>query len=205
MIPVVAEHYRTLAEDLSVMRPFAMDGKEETLIRVMEESGIMNLPHVSAMVRDTISLTMMAAGVKTNVIPDHATAELDIRLLPGQTVERMIEILREAFADGEIEIDRSRAMEASESPIDNPYYGIIRDVMRESYPESIVAPVMMTGTSDSRFFREKGIPSYGVFPILIPIDNLGMVHGIDEKISLENIDRGVEVLVALVRRLCAVG
>jgi acetylornithine deacetylase/succinyl-diaminopimelate desuccinylase-like protein len=201
--PLMAEHYRMLASDLAIMKPFAEDGDTGTLIRILKDSGIMNLPHVAAMVKNTISITTLASGHKINVIPDLARAEVDIRLLPGQSVEKMIDHVRKVLADEAVEIDRSRAFGPSESPQDNLYFGIIRDVLQGAFPDAIVAPVMMTGTSDSRFFREKGIPSYGVMPVLIPMEHLAMVHGVDEMISVENLIRGAEVMTALVKRLCS--
>ncbi|MBU0991898.1 MAG: M20/M25/M40 family metallo-hydrolase [Proteobacteria bacterium] len=201
IIPLVAEYFRTISSGMEILKPFSDDGKEATLIRILEESGLINSPQISAMVRNTISMTMLTAGIKTNVIPEMTTAELDIRLLPGQDVDGMIDRVKAVLADSRIEIDRSRATGASESPIDSPYFDIIGKVMRESFPGSVVAPQLMTGTSDSRYFRERGVPAYGVFPVLIPMNHLSKVHGIDEMISVDNLVRGSEIMTEIVRRL----
>jgi acetylornithine deacetylase/succinyl-diaminopimelate desuccinylase-like protein len=203
IIPLVAGYFRALARGMEILKPFEEDGREETLVRILNESGLINLPQISAMVRNTVSANMMNAGVKTNVIPDSATAELDVRVLPGQGVGEMIQRVTTALADEAIEIDSSRATGAGESPSDNEYFSIISEVMQESFPGSVVAPLLMTGTSDSRFFRERGVPSYGVFPVLIPMEHVSTVHGTDEMLSVENLNRGVEVFTRLVKRLCA--
>ncbi len=205
IIPLVAEYFRAIAPGMELLKPFADDGKESTLVRILEESGLIALPQISAMVRNTISINMFNAGVKTNVIPDSATADVDIRLLPGEDVDEMISSVKTALADNEIGIDGSRVFGASESPVDNESFDIIRNVMKKFFPESIVAPLLMTGTSDSRFFRKQGVPSYGVFPVLIPMEHVGKVHGVDEMLSVENLNRGTEVLTALVTRLCTSG
>lgn len=202
IIPLVAEYFRIISAGMDILKPFAGDGKESTLIRILEESGLAAIPQISAMVRNTISVNMISAGVKTNVIPDRASAEVDIRLLPGQDIDDMLAIVKSALADEAIEIDGSRATEASESPIDNEYFTIIKNLMQESFPGSIVAPLLMAGTSDSRFFRKMGVPAYGVFPALIPMEHVGKIHGIDEMLSVENIVRGSEIMTVLVRRLC---
>ncbi len=202
IIPLVSEYFRTIAPGMEILKPFAGDGKESTLIRVLKESGLAGVPQISAMVRNTISVNMLSAGVKTNVIPDSAQAEVDIRLLPGQGIEEMVALVKSALDDDAIEIDSSRATGASESPIDNEYFAIIKSVMQESFPGSIVTPFLMAGTSDSRFFRKIGVPSYGVFPALIPMEHINKIHGIDEMLSVENLIRGSEIMTGLVRRLC---
>jgi len=70
------------------------------------------------------------------------------------------------------------------------------------YPDSLVAPLLMLGTSDSRYFRERGVPSYGFMPAVIPLSDIGLIHGIDEKISVDNMKKGSEIMTDLVLRLC---
>ena len=63
--------------------------------------------------------------------------------------------------------------------------------------------VTLFATSDSRFFRQLGIPVYGICPVLFSLGDISMIHGIDEKISVENVIKGTEVYTKIMRRLCA--
>ncbi len=198
----VAQYFKNLAAGWDFLKPYREDGKETTLIKCLQESGMLAMPQINAMVRNTVSLNVLHSGDKTNVIPSLATAELDIRLLPGQGVDEFINYVKKTMADDEIEIEPIETNPASESAIDNEYFAAIQKVLLKHFPDAVLTPFVVSGTTDSRFFREKGIISYGVCPIMVPMDNLKMVHGIDEKISTENMIRGTEIMTEIVRSLC---
>ena len=61
---------------------------------------------------------------------------------------------------------------------------------------------MSTGATDSRFFREKGIPCYGIMPAVVSNEDLSSVHGYNEKISVDNLEMGARMLVRIVEELC---
>jgi acetylornithine deacetylase/succinyl-diaminopimelate desuccinylase-like protein len=201
--PVVAEYFKALGNGMDVFNHHQYDGKADTLVKILAETGLDKLPQISAMIRNTISVNMMHAGTSPNVIPDYVAVEMDIRILPGQDTEEMMKCVRSALSDDTIRIDRSQIHLASESPRDTESYLTIKDVLEKAYPGSITAPLLMMASSDSRFFRERGIASYGVSPIIIPMEQMSMIHGIDEKISVQNLIKGTEVYSELVRKLCA--
>ncbi len=84
-------------------------------------------------------------------------------------------------------------------------YRIIEKVLKKHYPGAITAPFLMLGATDSRFFREKGIASYGFCPAVVPMEDMKSVHGIDEKISVKSMVKGTEVYKDIIRRLCTGG
>lgn len=200
--PPVAQYFKNLAAGWDFLKPYSEDGKDETLLKCLQESGMLAMPQINAMLRNTVSLNVLHSGDKTNVIPSSATAELDIRLLPGQGVDDFINYVKKTMADEEIKIEPIQTNPASESAIDNEYFSAIQKVLLKHFPDAVLTPFVVSGTTDSRFFREKGIISYGVCPIMVPMDNLKMVHGIDEKISTENMIRGTEIMTEIVRSLC---
>jgi len=144
----------------------------------------------------------MQAGVKTNVIPSYAEADLDTRILPGQKVDDWIAYLKATMNDDQVEIEIIGATEATESPTDVADYAVINSVIKKRFSEAAIAPSLTTGTTDSRFFRLRGIPSYGLFPVMIPMKHAGMIHGIDEQISINNMVMGTEVMTELLENLC---
>lgn len=201
--PIVAEYFKNLAAIWEFLAPYQADGNPDTLIKILTETGFIEMPQLSAMLRNTISLNVMQAGEKTNVIPSYAEAELDTRILPGQGIDDWIAMLKEKMADDEIEIEILTGTEASASPTDSGDYLVIKEYLEQKYPDAVVTPSLTVGTTDSREFRHQGIPAYGVAPIFIPMQHAGMIHGIDEQISVQNMISGTEAMTELVEKLCS--
>ena len=159
---------------------------------------------MAALLKNTISLNLLHAGNKVNVIPSVAEAELDVRLLPGADPDTVIADIKAHLADEDIKVESAGATRASESSMDTEDFTIIKSVHLEHFPNALAVASLLFGASDSRFFRKKGIPCYGVCPMSISLEDLGKVHGIDERISEENMIKGTEVFINIVRKLCKV-
>jgi acetylornithine deacetylase/succinyl-diaminopimelate desuccinylase-like protein len=203
--PVVAEYFRRLGQEWTFLEPFLKDNRPETLVQIIEESGLLGMPEVAAMLKNTVSLNLLQAGVKTNVIPSLAEAHLDVRLLPGQDIDAFIDALRIRLADDKIQVVSMGAFPPNQSPMDHPDFELLADVLECHFPDAVVTPSLSTGTTDSRFFRQRGVPAYGFFPIVVPLADIKTIHGIDEKISLENVERGVGIYTEVVERLAGIG
>ena len=200
--PLIAQYFRQLGTEWEFLRPYLKDGKAETLIEILTRTGMISIPQMAAMLKNTISLNTMTAGDKTNVIPSKAQAELDIRLLPGTVPETVIADVINLLDDGTIQVEIVNKALASESSVDTEDYAIIKNVHLEHFPNALAVASLLFGASDSRFFRSKGVPCYGVCPMLINMEELNRVHGIDERISEENMIKGSEVFTDIVKRLC---
>jgi len=161
---------------------------------------------IRAMLRATIAPTIIHGGLKTNIIPSKCEGTFDCRILPGQTKESLMVEIREVLKDVdleklEFEFDKTDA--PSESRVETPFYREIQDVLKEFEPNCGVVPFMQTGGTDSRFLRELGCVCYGFGPMRVdlPVDEfLRMAHGIDERISIENLVFGTSVLYRLVEK-----
>ncbi len=200
--PLIAEYFKQLATEWDFLKPYLEDGETATLIDALTQSGRINVPQLSAMLRNTISLNIMNSGDKNNVIPGKAQAELDIRLLPGTEPDTFIDEVKKRLADENIGIETLKKNSASESPSDTEDFAIIKNVHLEHYPDALAVASLLFGASDSKFFRSKGIPCYGVCPMLISVEDLNRVHGVDERISEENMIKGTRVYADIVKRLC---
>lgn len=201
--PIVAAYFKKMAEVWDFLKPYALDGKEETLLRIVEENGLFSMPQINAMLRNTVSLNVLKSGSKVNVIPSYAEAEVDIRLLPGVKTDDFIKFVKGQLADDEIQVEPIMRGEGNASDMDTESYRLLEKILVEHYPGAITAPYLMLGTTDSRFFRGKGIASYGLCPAVVPMDHLRSIHGIDEKIAVESLIKGTEVYKDIVKRLCA--
>jgi acetylornithine deacetylase/succinyl-diaminopimelate desuccinylase-like protein len=158
-------------------------------------------------IRMTIAPTMIHGGVKENVIPSDCEAVFDCRLLPGQTVAETLALIKCLLADVGLEklsFEVIHANEPSESPVETPLMGAIASVLGDFDPGCGVSPVLMPGGTDSRFFRAKGSVCYGFHPMRSETVEKGTVvkreHGVDERISVENLVFGTSVLYETVKR-----
>jgi acetylornithine deacetylase/succinyl-diaminopimelate desuccinylase-like protein len=157
-----------------------------------------------ASLRMTIAPTIIHGGIKENIIPSECEAVFDCRVLPGQTpTEAMDEIKRllEGVDLEKLEFETIQANEPSESPANTPLYEQIVNVLKEFEPNCSVAPILLTGGTDSRFFRKIGSICYGFQPLRSDMpygEILKSIHGIDERISIENLVFGTSVLYNVV-------
>jgi acetylornithine deacetylase/succinyl-diaminopimelate desuccinylase-like protein len=158
-------------------------------------------PFLAAVLRNTCSITRLEGSSKINVVPPQATAEIDCRLLPDQDPAAFLEELRGILRDPQIEIETIMAFSPAVSGTDTDAYRAIETVTRRHFPDAIVLPSVQTGFTDSHFFRDLGIPSYGYAPFLIPLADGGGVHGNNERISIENVRRGTSVMVEIVQAM----
>jgi len=200
--PLIAEYFKRLATEWDFLQPYLADGKVETLIEALTQSGMIEVPQMAAMLKNTVSLNRMRSGYKTNVIPSKAEAELDIRLLPGVQPDDVIADIKGLLADENIKVEVIKKARASESALDTEDFAIINDVYLEHFPDALTLASLLFGASDSRFFRSKGIACYGVCPLSINMQEFNRIHGVDERISEENMIRGTRIFTDIVKRLC---
>lgn len=134
-----------------------------------------------------------------NVIPPEAQAQIDCRLLPDQDPTAFVTELASVIAEPGIKIQRTVGFSPAVSSTDNPLYRAIREVTQRHFPKANIVPGVQTGFTDSHFFRDLGIASYGFAPFLIPPSEESGVHGNNERISIENIKRGTTMLLEMVQ------
>jgi acetylornithine deacetylase/succinyl-diaminopimelate desuccinylase-like protein len=159
---------------------------------------------VSALLRNTISITVVKAGYKTNVIPGTAEAELDVRLLPGEDPDAFLAELRRAIDDPAVEVVPPTAFrKPNESPTDTELYRTIEAVLGRHYPGVPVTPKMLTGATESVFFRPLGVVAYGFTPLLARSEEIATTHGDDERINEATVRRSTPIFYEVVRELCA--
>ena len=154
----------------------------------------------------TIAPTMIHGGVKENIIPSECEAVFDCRILPGQDVNETFDLIKNLLKDVGLEklsFEFIQKHDGSESTTKTPLYETITNVLREFEPNCGITPTLTTGGTDSRFFREAGSVCYGYQPMIPdePNDQLEKrMHGIDERITIENLVYGTSILYETVKR-----
>jgi acetylornithine deacetylase/succinyl-diaminopimelate desuccinylase-like protein len=166
-------------------------------------------PGYRALLRDTIAITGISGGTSINSLPAHASADLDIRLLPDTPPETMIAAVRDAVAKGagkhasvEVLVSAERVPESS---ADTELYRLLARELQKAEPESKLATTLGGGTSDSRFFRAKGFVAYGIAPFKVNYYDADSVHARDERIRVRFFLEGTRLMRTIVRRFCARG
>jgi len=155
----------------------------------------------NARVRNTISITGIKGSDKINVIPAEATAEVDVRLLPGEEPQAFIEELRRVLADDSIKIEVLLSRTAATSPASPEAMQVITDYAKTNDPGAAVLFSVGTGFTDCHFFRAKGIPCLGFLPQRSTPNSEGLVHGVDERISVERLNAAIRAMYEIVRKL----
>jgi acetylornithine deacetylase/succinyl-diaminopimelate desuccinylase-like protein len=118
------------------------------------------------------------------------------------TLDEIKDMLKDVGLE-KLEFEIIQANDPSESSENTPLYNNIIEVLEEFEPNCVVAPILLTGGTDSRFFRKIGSICYGFQPLRADMpygEMLKTVHGIDERISIENLVFGTSVLYNLVER-----
>ena len=160
-------------------------------------------PRNNASVRNTIAITGLKGSDKTNVIPAFATAELDVRLLPGEDPKAFINEMRRLIDDESIQIEVLLSFPASTSPSHPEALKVIREFAQKLDPGVAVVAPLVRGFTDCHYFREKGIPCFGFMPLRNTTTGEGLVHGVDERISVDSLKSGVRAMYEIVRKLAA--
>ncbi|HEV8432672.1 MAG TPA: M20/M25/M40 family metallo-hydrolase, partial [Thermoanaerobaculia bacterium] len=160
-------------------------------------------PAFRALLRDTIALTHVQAGTSTNSIPASAVADVDIRLLPDERHEEMLQRVRDAAgANGSVEVLlTSDPVPATSS--DTELFRLLEQKMTADEAGSRVAAIVGAGTTDSRYFRSRGIVAYGFAPFKVNYYDAGTIHGNDERIRTRFFADGTRLVRAVVGGFCA--
>ena len=150
--PVTADYFTALGQGWDFLAPYLEDGRTETLAEILDRTGLSQMPQISAMLRNTVSLNVLHSGEKTNVIPPRAEARLDARLLPGRDPEAFIRELAGLLGDPEISIEPLTVSAATESPRDTDEYRTIS--------QSPVRCFSRRGHRPDPGFRQFGFPFF---------------------------------------------
>jgi len=156
-------------------------------------------PGTHALLRNTCSITRLEGSAKINVVPSEAWSELDCRLLPDQDPEAFLAELRTLIGDENVRIDRILGFTPAITGTDNELFAAIEAISEKHFPGARVIPSVSAGFTDSHFFRDRGIASYGYSPFALVNSERRGIHGNNERISVENMEQGTLIMIDLLR------
>ena len=159
---------------------------------------------MAAMLRNTTSPTGFSAGKKINVIPSTATAQIDGRIIPGESVQSFLAEVRRVVGD-DVKLKVLESREGSIFDAKTPLFDAICQTLERHHPGSIPVPFMIPGFTDSSAYGQLGATCYGFSPVKMPagLSYTRLYHGDDERIPVAGFAWGLRVLYDVVSRFCA--
>jgi len=162
-------------------------------------------PIYNALLRTTCVATMFLGGNAINALPQLASAKVNCRIMPGESVDEVKATLERVLADDQIKVTQLDTPTLSApSVLNEEIAGAIEKLSREFFPGAIVLPVMSAGATDGSFLRNAGIPTYGHSGMAIDVGE-SRIHGKDERVPVKSFYQGNEYLYRLVKVLSGGG
>jgi len=201
LLPSVEQYFQVMAG----LEPEPLASRLRNLRQALQDPdfarGFSQNENYNYLLRDTVSLTVMQGGPQTNVIPDTAYAELDVRLLPGEDPRAFLAGLQAVIADDSIQIEPPRNFKpANSSSTDTSLFRLIQQMVHEHNPEAIVAPTLDSGYTESQMYRPLGITCYGFNTLEVTPEVNATQHAANERVPVEQLRRGVKMLYEVVAR-----
>jgi len=184
--PPLSEQFRTLATSSD---PAAIADADAAVSRD---------PLIHAIIRNTIAPVMLNAGFRGNVIPGSAQATINVRVLPGTDPAAIVRELEQAIGDPVIDVALARpstgTVGTEPSSEDTALFRALRRHALDVFPGAEVTPWLFQAGTDAGAWRTRGIPVYGIYPYAITADELARMHGNDERVSVESLRQGTELI-----------
>ncbi len=157
-------------------------------------------PATAPYVRTTTAVTILQAGTKENVVPQTASATVNLRLLPGETVDSALARVRRVVGP-DVAVEPP-APGWNPSPVSSPKgdgFTTLARAIRTCFPGVVVAPSLVVGATDSRYYAPLAQATLRFVPVVLTRDDLGRIHGTNERISVESLGKCVEFYTELLR------
>ncbi|HTQ80469.1 MAG TPA: M20/M25/M40 family metallo-hydrolase [Thermoanaerobaculia bacterium] len=178
LAPLHNEHWRKILSQID--KVIGEQGPSEFL-----------LPGMANLFLDTVQVTVVSGGERINVIPEKAQALIDVRLLPDTDGQALLATLKQALGK-ELDV---KVLLTSPQAAPSPTAGRLYEAMTKTLGrQAPIVPAMIPGFTDSRYFRERGIPAYGLSTFVLDGNEQRGIHSTDERIPLAEFDQGVERL-----------
>lgn len=167
-------------------------------------------PRTWAMIRTTTAVTMIIGGIKENVLPSHAAAVVNFRLLPGETLRSVYERVISLINDPAVEVKPlvGETLEGpggwEATPVSDPAadeFIFLSHIIQRIFPEAVVAPYLVTGATDSRHYSSICSNVYRFGPMVLDSNDLDRIHGCNERLSVENCGKMVAFYVEFLEKI----
>jgi carboxypeptidase PM20D1 len=165
------------------------------------KSQLQKVKTTNAMIRTTTAPTMLEGSNRDNVMPNVASAVVNFRLLPGDTPDNVLEHIRKTVNDPRIEIKPVGKEIQAASPVasvNSKQFHVIQKSIRQAFPDVVVAPSLAVVASDSRHFAGLTNDVYRFAPMVLKASDISRLHGINERIAVENYVQMIKFYMQLI-------
>jgi carboxypeptidase PM20D1 len=200
---VAGEMFETLAPEMSGLSRVALSNL--WLLRPVVQKQLEASASTNAMLRTTTALTIVNAGNKENVLPGKAEATVNFRLLPGDTVDHVMQHVQEKVAAKADQFEVKAlpgAVNASKvAPTDSAQYKTLNTTVREIFPDALVAPGLMIAATDSVHYSEISDHIFKFSPVRADAEDLKRFHGTNERLKISNYADAIRFYQRLVSQI----
>jgi acetylornithine deacetylase/succinyl-diaminopimelate desuccinylase-like protein len=212
LIPITRQFFSALAKTseppMSTYFRNLVEGSDPALVREADREISKNVL-LHAVMRNTIAPVLLNAGFRGNVIPGSAEATINFRTIPGTKADELIREIEAVIDDPGIEVKPAgypglspeqlqvlmKAFEGmAPSSEDTALYRALAGQAKKSFPEAEVTPWLFQAGTDAFAWRSRGVPVYGIYPYPIDDEDLSRMHGNDERVSVESLRQGTELM-----------
>jgi carboxypeptidase PM20D1 len=202
MVDATRATFEALAPEMSFLPRLAFanaDVLEPVLLRVLATR-----PALDAAIRTTTAVTVIDGGAKSNVLPKRATAIVNFRILPGDSVDDVVAHAKATIADERVRVEIAPETSARDpsatSPIDGPVFVLLEETIAARFPDVVIAPYLVLGGTDARHFSVISDNIYRFLPLRLDADARTRLHGTDERVSVKDLADAVGFYRELIRR-----
>ncbi len=158
-------------------------------------------PGTNALIQTTMAATIFSSGVKENVLPKTARAVVNFRILPENSIGRVVQHTRRTIADSTVKIrilEYTGIEPSATSNIESSNFKIFQRTIHQVFPDVLVAPSLFIGSTDSKHFAGLTPNIFRFLPIRFERKDLKRIHGRDERISVHNYEEIIRFYIQLI-------
>ncbi|WP_113927297.1 M20 family peptidase [Bacillus sp. P14.5] len=163
------------------------------------EEVLLKEPASAALIRTTIAPTIFQAGEQYNALPEEASAIINLRLMPGDSLEDVKHFIEETIEDEAITVEVTGSEATKVSSLKGKPFKTIQQAARNVYSEAVIAPYLMVAGSDAKHYDSVADNTYRFLPVQITSEDLNRMHGTNEHVSVENYLNSVKFYIEFVR------
>lgn len=159
-------------------------------------------PQGDAAIRTTTAVTLIKGGIKDNILPPNANATVNFRIKPGECLADIMQHIRDTIQDERIQLVPNEDILWDASPVsdtDGAPYAVLKETIQKVFDNVPVASQIFPAATDSRYYYAVCKNVYRFMPLYISKDAMKGIHGIDERISVEALEKMVQFFGALIR------
>ena len=156
----------------------------------------------NALIRTTTAPTMIQSGIKENVLPGKAEVFINFRILPGDTIEKVVEHIKTTINNNTVTVEVTKGLVAESSPVSSTRSNGFQNIQKAIYqvfPDTLVAPGLFFATTDSRHYTKISDNCYRFAPFVYGLEDRARVHGTNERVSKEGYINAIHYYIQFIK------